>query len=106
MKRREFIALLGGAAVIGPRAARAQQPIRRIGLLMSQIENDPEGQARFRLIVDGLQQLGWTDGRNVRFDMPTPTAKAGWSKCAPATGLRPKPGSFPAPLLQHATKQK
>jgi len=87
MKRREFIALLGGAAAIGPIAARAQQPTRRVGLLMSQVENDPEGQARFRVIVDGLQQLGWTDGRNVRFDVR-------WTAGSPAD-----PGKYAAELV-------
>ncbi|MGB6542123.1 MAG: ABC transporter substrate-binding protein [Xanthobacteraceae bacterium] len=87
MKRREFIALLGGAAAIGPLAARAQQPTRRVGLLMSQFENDPEGQARFRVIVDGLQQLGWTDGRNVRFDIR-------WTAGGPAD-----PGKYAAELV-------
>ena len=69
MKRREFITLLGSAAAIGPLAARAQEPKRRIGVLMSLVENDPEGQARVRAFVDALQQLGWTDGRNVRMDI-------------------------------------
>ena len=69
MRRREFITLLGSAAVAWPLAARAQQPKRRIGVLMSRLENDPEGQARVRAFVDGLQQLGWTDGRNVRIDI-------------------------------------
>ena len=87
MKRREFIALLGGAAAIGPLAARAQQPTRRVGLLMSQVENDSEGQARFRVIVDGLQQLGWTDGRNVRFDVR-------WTAGSPAD-----PGKYAAELV-------
>jgi putative ABC transport system substrate-binding protein len=69
MKRREFITLLGSAAAIGPLAARAQERTRRVGLLMSLVENDPEGQARVRAFVDALQQLGWTDGRNVRLDV-------------------------------------
>src|SRR6516162_1294137 len=69
MRRREFITLLGSAAAIGPLAARAQQPTRRVGLLMSRIESDPDGQARVRAFVDALQQLGWTDGRNVRLDI-------------------------------------
>jgi putative ABC transport system substrate-binding protein len=69
MRRREFITLLGSAATAWPLAARAQQPTRRVGVLMSQAENDPEGQARVRALMDGLQQLGWTDGRNVRFDI-------------------------------------
>ena len=67
MKRRQFIRLIGGAAVAWPLAARAQQPdrMRRIGALAG-IENDAEGQARFAAFQQGLQQLGWTDGRNVQ----------------------------------------
>jgi putative ABC transport system substrate-binding protein len=69
MRRREFITLLGSAAA-WPVAARAQQPerMRRIGVLMHLPENDPETQARVRALLEGLQQLGWTDGRNVRID--------------------------------------
>ena len=69
MRRREFITLLGSAAAAWPLAAGAQQPKRRIGVLMSRVENDPEGQARVRAFLDGLQQLGWADGRNVRIDI-------------------------------------
>ena len=70
MKRREFITLLGGAVVAWPLAARAQQGerMRRIGVLMSVAADDPEGQARIGAFLQGLQQLGWTDGRNVRID--------------------------------------
>ena len=70
MKRREFITLLGGAAVAWPLAARAQQPdrVRRIGVLMSNAEGSAEGQARVAALVKGLEQLGWSDGRNVRID--------------------------------------
>jgi ABC-type uncharacterized transport system substrate-binding protein len=70
MRRREFITLLGGAAVAWPLAARAQQreQMRRIGALMNLAENDPEGQARNAAFLQGLQQLGWTDGRNVRIE--------------------------------------
>ena len=68
MKRREFITLLGGAAAAWPLAARAQQPgrMRRIGVLMT--TDDAEGQARMGAFLQGLQQLGWTDGRNVRIE--------------------------------------
>src|SRR2546422_936696 len=68
--RRKFIAALGGAAVTWPRAARAQQPdrMRRIGVLMNLASDDPEGQARLTAFVQGLAQLGWSDGRNVRID--------------------------------------
>ena len=64
MRRREFITLLGSAAAAWPLAARAQQ--RRIGVLMSRAADDREGQARLAAFVEGLQQLGWTDGRNVQ----------------------------------------
>jgi putative ABC transport system substrate-binding protein len=69
MRRREFITLLGGAAA-WPLAARAQQGerVRRIGVLMSTAMEDPEGQARMAAFQQGLQQLGWIDGRNVRID--------------------------------------
>jgi putative ABC transport system substrate-binding protein len=70
VKRREFISLLGGAAAAWPLAARAQQPerMRRIGVLMNLAVGDPEGEARIAAFVQGLQQLGWSDGRNVRID--------------------------------------
>jgi putative ABC transport system substrate-binding protein len=70
MKRREFITLLGGATAAWPLAARAQQGerMRRIGVLHSLASDDPEGQARLTAFVQGLQELGWTDGRNVRID--------------------------------------
>ena len=71
MKRREFITGLGGAAASLPFAARAQQPnrMRRIGVLQSVGANDPEGPIRMAGFLQGLQQLGWTDGRNVRIDI-------------------------------------
>jgi putative ABC transport system substrate-binding protein len=74
MRRRAFISLLGGAAaapaMLWPLAARAQQPdrTRRIGVLMSLTADDPEGQVRLTAFLQGLQQLGWTDGRNLRID--------------------------------------
>jgi ABC-type uncharacterized transport system substrate-binding protein len=70
LKRREFITLLGGAAAAWPLAARAQQPerMRRIGLLMNQAADDPEGQARLAAFLQEIQILGWTEGRNVRID--------------------------------------
>jgi putative ABC transport system substrate-binding protein len=70
LKRREFMTLLGGAAAAWPVAARAQQGdrIRRIGVLTGLAADDPEGQARFAAFAQGLAQLGWTDGRNVRID--------------------------------------
>ena len=70
MKRREFISLLGAAAA-WPLAARAQQPerMRRIAVLMNGAAKDAEGQARLAALLRGLQDLGWTDGRNVRIDI-------------------------------------
>jgi len=68
--RREFITLLGGAAAAWPFVAGAQQPerIRVIGVLISTAADDPEGQARIAAFRQGLQELGWTEGRNVRID--------------------------------------
>jgi ABC-type uncharacterized transport system substrate-binding protein len=70
VRRREFITLLGGAAAVWPLAARAQQsePMRRIGVLMATAADEPESQVRLAAFLQGLQQLGWTDGRNVRID--------------------------------------
>ncbi len=69
MKRREFIALLGGAAV-WPLAAHGQQKehVRRIGFLLGLAENDPEGLARITAFHQGLEALGWTETRNIRID--------------------------------------
>src|ERR1700730_3762325 len=70
MKRREFISLLGGAVATWPLAARAQQPdrMRRIGVLMNLSEDDPEAQRLVATFREGLAQLGWTEGRNLRID--------------------------------------
>src|SRR5262245_56546434 len=69
LKRREFITLFGGAAA-WPLAARAQQGerMRRIGVLMNLGSDDAEGQARNAAFLQGLQELGWTVGRNVRIE--------------------------------------
>ena len=65
MKRRDFITLLGGAAMAWPRTTRAQQDAtKRIGVLMT----GPEAQARLTAFVQGLQQLGWTVGQNIQVD--------------------------------------
>ena len=70
MRRREFIALLGGAAATWPLAARAQQGerMRRIGVLTATVSDDVEGRARLAAFQQGLQQLGWAEGRNMRID--------------------------------------
>jgi putative tryptophan/tyrosine transport system substrate-binding protein len=71
VRRREFITLLGGTAAAWPLAARAQQAerMRRVGVLIGQAANDPDAQANMIAFVQGMQQLGWTDGSNVRLDL-------------------------------------
>jgi putative tryptophan/tyrosine transport system substrate-binding protein len=78
MTRRDFITLLGGTAAAWPLAARAQQPerMRRIGVLMGGAGRDPVEHARLAAFLDGLQHLGWTDGRNVRIDTRWPAGEA------------------------------
>ena len=71
MKRREFIALLGGAAVAWPIAGVAQeQPerMRRVGVLISSTEDDPQVRPQTAAFQQGLLELGWMEGRNVRID--------------------------------------
>jgi len=70
MRRREFITLIGGAAAVWPLAAKAQQSerVRRIGVLMNRAADNPEGQDRLAAFHQGLQELGWGIGRNVRID--------------------------------------
>jgi putative tryptophan/tyrosine transport system substrate-binding protein len=68
MKRREFITLLAGAAA-PPLAARAQSsPVRRIGVLMNSAATDATWQSYFAAFVQGLRQLGWIEGQNLRID--------------------------------------
>jgi putative ABC transport system substrate-binding protein len=70
MRRREFISLIGGAAASWPLAARAQQPagLRHIGLLMVQREDNPDVQSWLAALRDGLDKLGWSEGRNIHFE--------------------------------------
>ena len=70
MQRREFITLLAGTVATWPITARAQQPerMRRIGVLVPGRADDAEYQTRMAAFLQGLQQLGWSDGRNVRID--------------------------------------
>ena len=76
MQRRDFIRFLGGASA-WPLAARAQQSdrVRRIGVLMAATADDPDYQARIAAFQQGLQQLGWSDGRNVHIDTRWATTK-------------------------------
>jgi putative tryptophan/tyrosine transport system substrate-binding protein len=71
MQRREFITLFGGTVATWPLAARAQQAeqrVRRIGVLYSLAEDDPESVARRTAFEEALKQLGWTNGGNIRID--------------------------------------
>ena len=70
MRRREFITLVGGAAAAWPLGARAQQPapMRRVSLLLGIAENDPEARSRVKAFQQGLRDLGWLEGRNIRID--------------------------------------
>jgi putative ABC transport system substrate-binding protein len=76
LRRRQFITVLGGAAVAWPIVAGAQQPerMRRIDVLMAYAESDPEGQALVAAFREGLQKLGWTESRNVRIETRWATA--------------------------------
>jgi len=67
VRRRDFITLLGGAALTLPRVARAQQPMRRLGILMTVQENDPATHGWLTGFQRRLSELGWTEGRNVNF---------------------------------------
>jgi putative tryptophan/tyrosine transport system substrate-binding protein len=71
MRRREFISLLGGAAAVAPFPAAAQQgePVRRIAVLMPFGEEDMAGRQRLEAIREGLRQLGWIEGRNLRIEV-------------------------------------
>lgn len=70
MKRREFLTLVGGAAAT-PFAAHAQQSdrMRRVGVLMNVSEDDPDGRARLAVFIQGLEQLGWQNDRNLRIEV-------------------------------------
>src|SRR5262245_58710118 len=71
MRRREFIGLLGGAAVAWPLIARGEQQgarVRRIGVLMSLAADDPQAPPRISALAQGLGELGWTVGRNVQVE--------------------------------------
>ena len=78
MKRRDFIKVIGGAAAAWPLAARAQQSrMRRIGVLVAYLEGDPEMQARLAAFRQGLERLGWLEGRNIYINTRFAPAGAG-----------------------------
>jgi putative ABC transport system substrate-binding protein len=101
MKRREFITLLGGTAVAWPLAARAQQGerVRRIGVLMGWNETDREAQSNLAAFVQELQQLGWTDGRNMRIDYRWSNGDVNRMQ----TFAKELVGSAPDAILAHTT---
>ena len=70
IRRRDVITLLGGAVAAWPKGTRAQQGerIRRIGVLQTLTADDEESSARSAAFLDGLRQLGWSEGRNIRID--------------------------------------
>src|SRR5262245_66010813 len=78
LRRRQFITLLSGAAAAWPLAVRAQQSdrMRRIGVLVNLPADDPQAQVRNAALLQGLQELGWTVGRNVRIDFRWGAANA------------------------------
>jgi putative ABC transport system substrate-binding protein len=109
VRRREFITLLGGAAAGWPLAARAQQPnrVRRIGVLIPYAADDPEALARVGAFLQGLQQLGWTVGGNMRIDYRFSAGSADLARkyAAELVALAPdvilaNGGAVVAPLLQ------
>jgi len=113
MGRRGFITLLGGAAA-WPLTARAQQraPMRRIGVLVTGLAaDDPEWKARLGAFLQGLQQLGWTDGRNVRIDTRFGSAtdadrlrRSAAELVALAPDVILAGGTTAVPVLQQATR--
>src|SRR6516164_6194315 len=73
MRRRDFIKVIAGSAATWPLAARAQpERMPRIGVLTGFAEDDPEGRAQVSGFIQGFQELGWTDGRNVQMDIRWP----------------------------------
>jgi putative ABC transport system substrate-binding protein len=98
MKRRDFIALAGVTAAGWPLAARAQQPerTRRLGILMAIAENDPEGQQRVAAFVQGLRELGWTEGGNIHIDYRWAGADVGRIRSAAAELIDLKPDAIVA----------
>lgn len=93
MRRREFIALLGGVAAASPLAARAQEPqrLRRIGVLMPDSASEPQSHPIITALEDELQRLGWSEPRNVRFDYRWTGGDAGRARAAALELMRLTP---------------
>jgi len=111
-KRREFITLIGGAAVAWPRSGWAQQSerVRRLGMLMNRAADDPRGQVELAAFRQALQQLGWSDGRNIRIDIRwgenDPDRDRGYAAelVALAPDLILASGTLSVAALRHATR--
>jgi putative ABC transport system substrate-binding protein len=110
LRRRQFIALLASAAATCPVAALAQQTERRrVGVLMSVAADGPDGQPRLAAFLKRLQELGWTDGHNVRIDVRWGAGEAERTRkyVAELVALGPDvilaSGDHPVVALQQAT---
>jgi putative tryptophan/tyrosine transport system substrate-binding protein len=111
MRRRDFLGFIGGAAA-WPHAAHAQQgePMRRIGVLMHVTESDPDGQVRLSVFVESLKELGWAEGRNLRFDIrwgaddPDRYSRQAAELVSMAPDILVGPTSFILAALQRATQ--
>jgi putative ABC transport system substrate-binding protein len=110
VKRRDFVTLLGASAAALPLAAHAQQGerVRRIGVLMSTAVDDPQDPARLAAFAQGLQELGWIIGRNLRIDYrwgassPDNTRKYAADLAALAPDVMPPPQTLlVCPRLPH-----
>lgn len=77
MIRRDFIKVIAASAAVWPVAAIAQKSVRRIGILASFVESDPDAQSYVDAVVAQLQNLGWTEGRNIHFDYRWDAAERG-----------------------------
>ena len=93
MRRRDFIRVVAGSAATWPLAAHAQHPerLRRIGVLISTREDDPDGQARAALLRQGLSELGWSEGRNIHIDYRWAGGDEARAKASAAELVRQKP---------------
>ena len=110
--RRQFLTLLGGAAAAWPLAVNAQQPerLRRIGILMNRAPDNPEGQDRLAAFHQGLQELGWSVGRNIRIetrwseDNADQTVKYAAGLVALAPDIVLASGTLAVTALQHISR--
>ena len=96
MRRRRFLGVLGGAGVAWPLAARAQQPerMRRLGVLFTLAKDNAEGQARLAAFRQGLEALGWTNGRNLQIDDRWPGDDSGRLRAYAAELVNLKPDAI------------